>query len=49
MKVIHFNHTTARLPSHYPRGLLYLSTFSFLLLFLVLADGKAIALWDVCP
>lgn len=50
MKVIHFNHTTARPPSHYPRGLLYLSTFSFLLLFfLVLADGKAIALWDVCP
>lgn len=33
MKVIHFNHTTARPPSHYPRGLLYLSTFSFLLLF----------------
>lgn len=27
MKVIHFNHTTARPPSHYPRGLLYLSTF----------------------
>ena len=49
MKVIHFNHTTERPPSHYPRGLLYLSTFSFLLLFLVLADGKAIALWDVCP
>ena len=34
MKVIHFNHTTARPPSHCPRGLLYLSTFSFLLLFL---------------
>lgn len=34
MKVIHFNHTKARPPSHCPRGLLYLSTFSFLLLFL---------------
>lgn len=33
MKVIHFNHTTVRPPSYYPRGLLYLSTFSFILSF----------------
>lgn len=37
------------LPSTIPGGLLYLSTFSFFLLFLVLANGKAIAMWDVCP
>lgn len=29
IKVIHFNQTTAPPPSHYPMGLLYLSTFSF--------------------